>query len=610
MAQQFPDLTVEDFGRIPWQAVIQESGDHECYAYAGAFYGKAKDCDECADVLGREAFTLLGHCAGLMLESSNPNEPFQSALISRTGRSSMLEDIAASDLNVLRQLAPQVEDAEFRARLADIVWVTKQDFLSAQIAFEAYLDSASHLDAKGKWLAGKDRLERASRLAAKLGNGGRDQRQAVVDHIEAVLKRHDADNRERHLQPARLMSLLLEFGAGDGVQWAALARNKAEQSEALRGLHWETARDYWLLAAEWATRQGDAHAAHEASMRAAHTFVEIAQELLARERPDHIGAAIHIQRALEALRQLEETSRAKDLHGLLLDQQPLASAQMQSFSHSVDVSEFARKMIDAVRDKSFFEAIIVLIGSISGPKVDQLRQRATERSDDQLFMDLIATHERVDSRGRVVGRRPNRNADDPREVEAAIEADMFDEALRYQHIIVAAQIEPARFQIGLDHRVKEVDLLALLRYSPFVPANREILFAKGLRAGFLGEFIESSHLLTPQIENSIRELLNQRSVITSSLTSEGVQEDFDLRRLLSLAETREMLGDDLTFDLRGLLVERFGSNLRNRLAHGLLDQYEFYSFQAAYLWWTALRLCFLPILRPTASADTDGGEPV
>jgi hypothetical protein len=51
------------------------------------------------------------------------------------------------------------------------------------------------------------------------------------------------------------------------------------------------------------------------------------------------------------------------------------------------------------------------------------------------------------------------------------------------------------------------------------------------------------------------------------------------------------------FDLRGLLVEKFGSNMRNELAHGLLDLDGFKGPDAEYLWWCALRLMFLPSLQ-------------
>jgi hypothetical protein len=56
------------------------------------------------------------------------------------------------------------------------------------------------------------------------------------------------------------------------------------------------------------------------------------------------------------------------------------------------------------------------------------------------------------------------------------------------------------------------------------------------------------------------------------------------------------LGEDLLFDLRGILVEKPGSNLRNRMAHGLMSNAAFYDFPSVYLWWLLLKLCCLPIL--------------
>ncbi|WP_369707395.1 DUF4209 domain-containing protein [Desulfosarcina sp. BuS5] len=45
------------------------------------------------------------------------------------------------------------------------------------------------------------------------------------------------------------------------------------------------------------------------------------------------------------------------------------------------------------------------------------------------------------------------------------------------------------------------------------------------------------------------------------------------------------------FDLQGLLVERMGANLRNRMAHGLMDYASFFSIHVSYLWAITLRLC-------------------
>jgi len=59
---------------------------------------------------------------------------------------------------------------------------------------------------------------------------------------------------------------------------------------------------------------------------------------------------------------------------------------------------------------------------------------------------------------------------------------------------------------------------------------------------------------------------------------------------------KEILGEDITFDLQGLLVEPAGSNIRNLMAHGLIAHDQFFSEPIVYLWWLTLRLCCLPML--------------
>jgi uncharacterized protein DUF4209 len=67
-----------------------------------------------------------------------------------------------------------------------------------------------------------------------------------------------------------------------------------------------------------------------------------------------------------------------------------------------------------------------------------------------------------------------------------------------------------------------------------------------------------------------------------------------------MPETRDAFGEAHVFELRGLLTEEFGSNLRNRLAHGLLDEGDCYSESVLHLWWLLLRLCVVPLIAESA----------
>jgi hypothetical protein len=173
---------------------------------------------------------------------------------------------------------------------------------------------------------------------------------------------------------------------------------------------------------------------------------------------------------------------------------------------------------------------------------------------------------------------------------------MLDQARSYQGICTSAFIEPARKQINLEHTIQVKDILPIVFDNPFVPHGREIIFARGLHAGLIGDFMVSNHLLIPQLENSLRYLLTQHGLVVT-----GDDQRIQYERLLGTIlykdpfapKLEEILGEDILFDLQGLLGEG-GVNLRNRIAHGLMAADEFdvtQVTQISYLWWLILRLC-------------------
>src|SRR5207253_8393936 len=121
------------------------------------------------------------------------------------------------------------------------------------------------------------------------------------------------------------------------------------------------------------------------------------------------------------------------------------------------------------------------------------------------------------------------------------------------------------------HHIRMDDLEQIVVDSPFIPSGREFFFAKGLYAGLMGDYVVAAHLLIPQIENSIRHVLALHGAITSGFSRQDIQNHYDLNRVLTDAGLEEKLtkifGEDLVFELKGLLVQHFGANLRNEIAH-------------------------------------------
>lgn len=578
------------FERIRWEEAIGGSDEKECQRYSRLFFSKAKDAEEANDEEAQEAFAVLGGITSMMLKADSREEPFGPMMVLSTGRSAALEDFTDNHLDALKELVSEASDSELRARIADVVWCRKRDYQAAELAVNSYLESAANLRSSNNWLSELVRVERAMALVSELGRP-QDLWSTVTGYVEIAVRQYEDVRFDR--PRARFMEILQKYRAGDPEEYAALARQAAVKAEAAKC--WPEARQFWQMEGRWRGMMQDLDSKRSALVCAAETHVEEAEDELANVSPSYITVSSHLERAIEGLRRAGRTrERVKELHGRLLEYQVRTRDEMVSFSQDMDLSTFAHQAREQVKGKPFEEAILAMVYGCTSPNKDHLREQVKETSKDGIWM--LMERSVVDERGRVVARMPSFFSDDPEEVAKAIRAEMLSQANQYRQTYAVAFVHPAWRQINLDHDVRLRDLLPVVLNNPFVPEGHEDTYARGLLAGFKGDFLTATHLLIPQLENSIRHVLSRSGVIVSKLDSFGTQEEKDLGALLYEPRLEELLGEDLVFDLQGLLVERFGVNLRNRMAHGLMGDDEFASPTVLYLWWLVLRICLIYVL--------------
>ena len=139
-----------------------------------------------------------------------------------------------------------------------------------------------------------------------------------------------------------------------------------------------------------------------------------------------------------------------------------------------------------------------------------------------------------------------------------------------------------------------------------MPIGRERLFGMALFAGYDYDFVTALHLLIPQIEHMVRFHLKSAGVKTTTLDSKGIETENGLSTLMDLPECKTIFGEDLTFEIQALFCDAFGPNLRNELAHGLLDDKACQTAYAVYAWWLGLKLVFNTFWN--AARQIDGEE--
>jgi len=577
-----PPLNKGDFINSPWQDVVNKSERKECLAYNKAFWEKAKEAKKAGRLREQAVFEIIAGVAGTKIKPESTDEYF----------AKIFHNITDEHLDFLTEIAAEISDPELQARVTDILWVRKRNYKMAQLAVDAYLQSAKELEDPENWVCCYDRIGRALRLAFRI----RYQPDVVVTHIEEILDRYKGE--DPLWLSSKLMELLQDFKRGNPQKYAVLAEKAAKLAESAND--WDRARNYWEIKKKWHLMEKDAQQERAAAMLVAETYVKEAEDALKQESIPYVTATHYLQKAVEAFRRIrgtkEETAdaktRAEEVHKLMIEYQEKSHTELITFSHETNISKQVEQARAFVTGKEFYDALFSLALLGASPNVSHLRQEAQEMANEFIlssFFPKVILNEM----GKVVARQPS-NTD---KQEETTHFEIYQNAVLYQKLHAQAFIEPAIYQINLEHSFRIDDILQIILYSPFVPPNREYLFAKGLYAGLTGDFFTSTHILIPQIENSIRHLLSQRGVITSGLDDNGIQNEHNLNSTLYRPEINSILDEHTLFDLKGLLVERSGSNLRNRMAHGLIDDGVFMSPLMSYLWWLTLRLCLVPILK-------------
>jgi hypothetical protein len=582
----------DDFIHSNWREIIAAADTRTCESYGRLFSEAARQYRDAGDTTRYQIFLLLHAVSFLLLKPEERHRPFGPIWEGTDGsRSVDITDLAESHISLLKEVFDEIDDPELRARIGDVVWVLQHrgNFQFAESAVDSYLQSGEGLLLSKDFSWGIGRLTRAIHLAASLGKNSRKFGE-VVARIEALIEQH-APTYSPFV--GQLLDLLYDYRQGDFNKNALIAEAFAKFDQQ-RG-EWYLARANWHAAARW-YRLGEHPDAEQACLlEEAECYVHESEDALkSSQGMRQTVAARHLQSAIEVLRKIPGTEdRQIALHKQMLELQA-NSLESGGISQEIDLTPIVERAVLAVQSKSFQESLFTLCMIGSSPRVQSLRENV-ERMAAKAPLQFWISVNMINQKGRVVGRRDSMFSGSPEETEAATIAEMHRWA-RYEQDALAIVVNSARMQILLEHNPDIRDFIELTSNNPFVPPGREWIFARGYLAGIRGDFLEALHLLVPQVENSLRYLLDCQGIVTSSLSSEGIQEDYDLNVLLEMQELRQLLGGDLLFDLQGTLVSRFGSNFRNLMAHGLLEQYDFYSYSAIYIWWLLLRICCLPLM--------------
>lgn len=540
----------------------------------------------------RNLCTLLAAVATFHFRSDNATEPYGPMSVMDGRRSAIPADFSDQQLALFLDLADRTRRLDLRARLADTVWVEKRKALrpllrrSGELALNSFLAlAAQELDA-GRLHEFWKAFERTTRLAVQLKSGTPEQ---LVSLCTRAVPMMSEQNKPGLLH--RLLKLAQDWELMSGADIRETALASAEKCDGDR--NWHAAVEMTLFAGTTHDK-GEKAQADALRLRAAGIFERAAESVAAGSA---LLAAHFMERAIEIYRRVAGTKDQRErCHRRLLEFQKAINGEMSSHSHPIDLRELIEAARQAVSGKDFFDALWELFTCARSPSVAELRQSVLENAQEfplsQMFSGTV-----LDRDGKPVSRFSGVDEDGD-DAQSGIRHKMIELANLQHRICAQGSLRPAIQVIAAEHQIMAHRFETLIVHSPFVPEGREHVFCVAFQRMFEGKLMEAIHLLLPQVENAIRHILKQHGVVTSKVKQDMTQEDLNLNEMLfgsTGAETEKIFGADLLFDLQSILIDRFGPNLRNTIAHGKAELGDMYSDNALYFCWLVLRICCLPL---------------
>lgn len=543
---------------------------------------------------------LLSGACSMMLTPSSANEPFKPMLVMNGSHSALPEDFAESDIEFFSLVMEEVDDPWLQARLADLVWLLKRAPRSpkhALMAIDAYRRIPLDMDTWGH--GGDECWERAISLTQMLGTGAGERMKEIETAITAAFEVAKEEDGYLALWLADLLAANhLAHGKVPEIakKLELFARFFDEQGD----LH--SAREFSVGAAKWFKASGETGKATEMTVFVAEGWAKEAVARTLTDQPSYRVAAGFYEEAIQTCRSIPRSQRANyqvdkrivELQKSLNEASERSRTEMTSFSSDpIDITQLVETARDAVRGKSTLDALAAIANIYPGARVVELRKTSEGMLKEYPFQALISVISKSRD-GRVIAKRPGMKPGDTssEDYQAVLLAEMEKYYVMELQLVVQGYIWPALEVMVLEHRLREGDFFSIATNSPIVPPGRERLFAKALFAGYEKDFAVSLHLLVPQIEHLVRYHLKAAGAKTTILSDDGIETENALGTLVDLPETTKIFGEDVTFELKALLCDPRGPNLRNEVAHGLLDDGAFQSAHAVYAWWFGLKLVF------------------
>jgi hypothetical protein len=240
---------------------------------------------------------------------------------------------------------------------------------------------------------------------------------------------------------------------------------------------------------------------------------------------------------------------------------PKVSAELKPISHSMDLPrDEVEKYVNSMTEGTIEDFINRFTFNYIPIKED-VKKQLFQLAKSAPFQFMIG-QSLQDEKGRVVATIGSLESD----LEGHI-VRQVSQSLTFSSLFMHLILEKAKEKFSFN---KE-NVLKYIENTPIIDKSRIQIIEKSLDAFFDNDFLTFTHLLIPQIEEAMRNLVE---LAGGNVLKEARRDGFQLKTFDDILRDKvlvEVLGDDFATYFRILYTDQRGWNLRNNVFHGLAN---------------------------------------
>lgn len=559
-AKRFPDLLASFQHR---RKLAEDSGETETVTFFKLVWG---------------VFSMYFQMGG--------GPPFGPLMNGPSGRTLLPEDLTEDELGLLEKLAGVSENPEVVARICDIIWIRKRDYQYAKRAVTAYLASLDTDTGEATWVPKSEWLKRAAQIALELGPKAA-ERDKVKNKLTELFEegRKTCYAADWGYWPKAILDIVIECRLADN--WEELGDKAVETAKGFPlAPGCDEPRAYLDQADKCYTLANKPDKARAARLAIAKHWEDEAQFFQAKDGGAFI-VADRLEKAIHAYRAAGERAKAEDLIHKFKQKNKEAISQMKSVETRIDVTDIIKRAEEAMTGKNGMEAIKTfasLYAPLSYDHEEQTAKDILQKHPVQAIFQQSVMREEGNVSEKVPGMLER--------YDERLKAQILSQYNQGQQLVAGTALKTAVAILLKSDGTWKNAVAELLSQSAFVPEDRIPIYQRAIIAGFEGDLALFTHFIIPQFENSVRAIYAINGHKTTSVLSDGTQREKDLNELLYDSNAETVFTKNVLWEMRSLLIEQSGPNMRNRLCHGLMSPDTMQGQHALFLLWLTLRLIF------------------